>query len=377
MDTDFIERIRYLISLKTEGDYWDFKQEWHEENETLLHDILNFANTKHDRDCYLIIGVSDDGEIIGLNEDKQKEQANIIDILRNCKFAGDNIPLVKLEKVNIEGKSLDILVILNSDSVPYYLKETNKKHKKIKAANIYIRVGDTNTPISENASVPNIEALWKKRFGIHLTGLKRFSVLLNNPNDWSETDKGYYNIYYPEYTIENGGYENRNPAFYSYVMENEYSTGYEIIYLKYHGTLLKQYDTAILDSGQFRTVCPNNEHLVYGKGREFIKDYISYRYFISNELASKINTLFLGNRSQETLYAKQSFDEVILLFNSANEKDLFEEFVIHNLGNFKRKLFDRKNDYSKTKNEYEKSLIAIGKVLNNMLDEFRQNQIQF
>ncbi len=45
------EKIYKLISKKTEGDYWDFKQEWHKDNERLLHDILCFANTVHDRDC--------------------------------------------------------------------------------------------------------------------------------------------------------------------------------------------------------------------------------------------------------------------------------------------------------------------------------------
>ncbi|WP_227551589.1 ATP-binding protein [Metabacillus sediminilitoris] len=44
-----------------------YKQVWHKDNERLLHDILCFANTVHDRDCYIMVGISDDGKVIGLN----------------------------------------------------------------------------------------------------------------------------------------------------------------------------------------------------------------------------------------------------------------------------------------------------------------------
>ncbi|MFR9257126.1 MAG: helix-turn-helix domain-containing protein, partial [Merdibacter sp.] len=48
-----------LISLKTEGEYWDFKGKWHDNNADLLHDIICMANNLANRDAYLIIGVSD------------------------------------------------------------------------------------------------------------------------------------------------------------------------------------------------------------------------------------------------------------------------------------------------------------------------------
>lgn len=79
MKSNLEMKIYNLIGSKTEGDYWDFKQEWHKDNERLLHDILCFANTVHDRDCYIIIGVSDAGEIIGLNEQNRVKQAGIGD----------------------------------------------------------------------------------------------------------------------------------------------------------------------------------------------------------------------------------------------------------------------------------------------------------
>ena len=120
-NTSLEERIKSLIKKKTEGEYWDFKQAWHKDNERLLHDILCFANTVHDNDCYLIIGVSDTGEIVGVNEENRRNQANILDLLSNTDFAGDNIPKVKLDTIKVEGKEIDVLTIFNSYNVPYYL----------------------------------------------------------------------------------------------------------------------------------------------------------------------------------------------------------------------------------------------------------------
>lgn len=73
MDYTFIEKIQSLIISQCEGDYWDFKQAWHTENERLLHDILYFANTVHNKNCFIIVGVSDAGEVLGVPEAKQKK----------------------------------------------------------------------------------------------------------------------------------------------------------------------------------------------------------------------------------------------------------------------------------------------------------------
>lgn len=121
MGNNLASKIYTLINKRAERDYWDFKQEWHKDNERLLHDILCFANTVHDRDSYLIIGVSDDGEIIGLNEKNRIKQVTILDLLSNVVFAGDNTPEIKVETIRIDGKEIDILTVFNSYNVPFYL----------------------------------------------------------------------------------------------------------------------------------------------------------------------------------------------------------------------------------------------------------------
>ena len=41
------EEILQLINSQREGDYWDFKVEPHENNASLLHDIICLANSLH------------------------------------------------------------------------------------------------------------------------------------------------------------------------------------------------------------------------------------------------------------------------------------------------------------------------------------------
>lgn len=60
-----VELVEYFLSQGREGDFWDFKQEWHEKTEDLIKDIVCFANTAHDEDCFLIFGVADDFSVTG------------------------------------------------------------------------------------------------------------------------------------------------------------------------------------------------------------------------------------------------------------------------------------------------------------------------
>ena len=120
--------IMNLINSKTEGHYWDFKREPHEDNKTLVHDILCLANAKHDGDRFLIIGVDDPSEdckIIGLDENtpKRKKEADLNDILNNIEFSGGNIPIVNVRTLNIDNNEIDVIIIKNTMNKPYYLEK--------------------------------------------------------------------------------------------------------------------------------------------------------------------------------------------------------------------------------------------------------------
>ena len=63
---ELIEEIQSLIALETEGDYWDFKEMWHDNKASLLHDIICMANNQAGRDAYIIFGVSDSKSLGGV-----------------------------------------------------------------------------------------------------------------------------------------------------------------------------------------------------------------------------------------------------------------------------------------------------------------------
>lgn len=99
MGNDLKNEINRLIKSKREGQYWDFKEKYHDNKASLLHDILCLSNALHKGNKYLILGVSDPAtecEIKGVSSDsKRKTQANFIDFLRDKPFAGDIRPEIE------------------------------------------------------------------------------------------------------------------------------------------------------------------------------------------------------------------------------------------------------------------------------------------
>ena len=84
-----LDRIVEILAAKgREGEYWDYKQEWHENMADLLKDIICFANTPHDANCYLLFGIDDDGHIVGMKKNRRK-QADILEAMDNLWFIGD------------------------------------------------------------------------------------------------------------------------------------------------------------------------------------------------------------------------------------------------------------------------------------------------
>lgn len=154
------KKIIDCINSHREEDYYDFKLEWYSTGKDgdFLHDLLCLANNETNRDAYLIIGVADNYEVLGVEE--WKKSNDIFDFLRSKKFAGGKIPDIELRKIYYKHLKVDVLVIHHSHNVPYYLSE---KYKNV-GTQIYTRVGDTNTPKNEIASYRVVEHLWKIHF---------------------------------------------------------------------------------------------------------------------------------------------------------------------------------------------------------------------
>ena len=58
------KHISYFVMERSKTAHLDFKQEWHEKMEDLIKDIICFANTVHDKDCFLVFGISDSYQIV-------------------------------------------------------------------------------------------------------------------------------------------------------------------------------------------------------------------------------------------------------------------------------------------------------------------------
>lgn len=123
---DFTIEILRLLDLKQEGGFWDFKKNWYTESKIadLLHDIICMANNLENRDAYIIIGVDEENyELVDVTVDSnRKNTQNIVDFLKDKKFAGDIRPTVFVKQVVIHDRVIDVIVIKNSNKTPFYLK---------------------------------------------------------------------------------------------------------------------------------------------------------------------------------------------------------------------------------------------------------------
>ena len=149
-----------FVNSKKEANNYDFKREWYSKGKDgdFLHDILCLANNIENIDAYLIIGVADNYDVIGVNEWRKSNE--IFDRLRSISFAGGYMPDIELRKVYYKYHKLDVIIVKSSKNVPYYLTKT---HKNV-GTQIYTRVGDTNTPKNETANYNDVETLWRIHF---------------------------------------------------------------------------------------------------------------------------------------------------------------------------------------------------------------------
>lgn len=206
---DLESEILELIEHHTEGDYWDFKQQWHSTNADFLHDIICMANSPANRDCYIIIGIEDKTyNVLGVDVENRKNQQNVIDLLhQKPKWAGGYIPEVYVKQVIILDKEIDVIIIKQSNNTPFYLLEDyTKQGKPIFQGNIYTRQGDTNTPKKSTADLLSTELLWKRRLGLIYNPSQRANYYIADLQNWEridgEKDKYGINRYFFFYTLD-------------------------------------------------------------------------------------------------------------------------------------------------------------------------------
>ena len=320
--------------MKQEGNYWDFKREWYSEKDKtdMLHDIICMANNLSNRDAYIIIGVDEENDysIYDLKDKvNRKRTQDIVDFLREKKFAGTYRPLVYVENLIIEEKELDVIVIKNDNNTPFYLSE---KYQGVHANNIYVRIMEGNTPINKSADIHQIELLWKKRFHILSTPLERVKEYLKNKEDWIKSPTDWetvkmYHKYFPEFKIEytldgkDDGYE------YYLFNQCDIRPHWRNIYVYYHQTLMLELGAVSLDGGRYFTPTPLTDGISLNERSGWD---ISYKHFLKDSIEYVIHNFYFEPDGDDESISHRRFQECILYFESEQEKDKFEDYVLVN-----------------------------------------------
>jgi len=133
--------IANLINKHREGAFWDFKQKWYskEKSGDMLHDIICMANNLENHDAYIIIGVTDNFKVCGVeNDPNRKTTQNLTDFFKSKKFAGDFRPTVEVHSISVDEVLLDVICVKDNTYVPYYL--TDKCKTELFPYHIYTRV---------------------------------------------------------------------------------------------------------------------------------------------------------------------------------------------------------------------------------------------
>ncbi len=170
--------VKQLLQCGKEGLWWDFKLKHHENIAALVHDIICVANVIHDGNRYIIFGISDSLEVIGLSkEDKSYTQADIINHLRKLTFSEHNIPNIQLNSLTFNDVDIVVLTIFNERLKPYYLtQEFRFQNKLIRAGVVYSRVEDTNTPLDSCANPCDVKAMCLKGLDLIYLHLNDFQL---------------------------------------------------------------------------------------------------------------------------------------------------------------------------------------------------------
>lgn len=266
--------INELIGTPGEGLHWDFKAQYHQNNNDLLHDVICLANIRHSGDRHIIFGVEDDThDVQDITAGHDAFSSRINQLLRDNakKFAGERSPTISLAIVRYNGTPISVLSVKDEPYKPYYLRQD---HLGLKAFHIYSRVGSHNTKRDASAPDAEIENLWRERFGIDKSPAQRFCLYLRTtPEQWRSSPnlETYFHEFFPEFTIE---YGDSDASIDQHTLEwAREEIGYDLpsgnftyqARLKYHTTAIASILIASFDGGKKKIVAPDWEPMNGGR----------------------------------------------------------------------------------------------------------------
>lgn len=254
-----------LLLSESEGLWWDFKQKFHDDLFDLLHDITCLANVIHDGDRFLIFGINDDFEVVGLDLEKCRfSQADIISYLRQQPYAENNVPTIDIKFVKYVEKSIAVLSIKNERLKPFYFtKELKHRNKILRAGAVYSRIKDTNTPRDSCANPQDIKAMWLERFGLDLPAITRFQLLLEDTDNWIYNGiNGAFYALDPDFTISISEDDCRGGNFWWQNTLIEEPVKYDYL-LKYKNAVMHELPVVHFQNEGLRVPFPDVEYVTY------------------------------------------------------------------------------------------------------------------
>jgi hypothetical protein len=186
-----VENIIELIEYGYECDYLDYKEKQYskEKHRDLIVDIMAMANSRHEGDKFIIVGIKDKP---GGKEIKGVSPEDFIDSSTYTQVILNNIePDIQFDYFRYEYKGilLGIFRIYNTDNKPYMLK---RKYNDLKEGLCLIRKGSTNSIAKrsdfdfmyKNNGKFQIEFLEETLFCVHdLEGCASINILLANTTE--------------------------------------------------------------------------------------------------------------------------------------------------------------------------------------------------
>ncbi|MEB4783721.1 ATP-binding protein [Paenibacillus jamilae] len=186
-----MKKIDELIEYGYECNYLDFKENQYskEKNMALIMDIMSMANSCHDGDKYIIVGIKDrpEGkEIKGINPHEFIDSSNYNQLITS------NIePDIQFDyfKYDYKGSLLGIFKIYNTNNKPYMMK---KKYERLNEGHCLIRKGSMNAIakrgdfdcIYMNRGCFEIRFLEETLYAVHDTeGCASIEVVLSNSTE--------------------------------------------------------------------------------------------------------------------------------------------------------------------------------------------------
>lgn len=368
----FRQKILDLLKTHRQGEYWSFYPQWHEDIKMLLLDILCFANTVHDKDCYLIFGVDAQGHPKNIAA-SGRSQEKMEYILGRMPWAGHHPPEIAVDAMEVEGSRLEILTVFDSAGTPYFLEQTAYG---IDAGQIYTCRGDTGKQ-KGIASYQETEDLWKKHFGLLKTPLDYIYDRFKSPGEWKMKNAAYYNVFKPEYHLQL--VENREvalPEFYAYAM-NDACTFYKTLYIKSGAMSLGQHAMVLLDRGKYLTPVPDWGFICFG---QYKNDYkYEYKYLVKDSAAYQIYSFFLARATWAGREANRRFMEVILMYHSEEERREFESYAERHQEELEARLktehrFSHIYATNRLDTQVCRKRLHLGLCLNELLKQFREER---